>query len=151
MTRPRDVHEKNEAVRLSSNEGNNMKGARRRRPRRAERNFKQTLLASALCAVLSAHHAYAQDPVVRPPASFDRSTSYPPSRFNGQGRMIRAQQRSAKTPSITDHDPKPAMQPVQQLDATPPARPPRHTVMTADERRLLRQHIEEAVRDLYKR
>lgn len=43
------------------------------------------------------------------------------------------------------------MQPVQQADQAPPARPPRHTVMTADERRLLRQHIEEAVRDLYKR
>jgi hypothetical protein len=43
------------------------------------------------------------------------------------------------------------MQPIQQVDQTPPARPPRHTVMTADERRLLRQHIEEAVRDLYKR
>jgi hypothetical protein len=28
---------------------------------------------------------------------------------------------------------------------------PRHSVMTADERHLLRQHIEEAVRDLYKR
>jgi hypothetical protein len=143
------VHEKNEAVRLSSNEGNNMKGARPRRPVRCERNFRRTLLAGALYAALSAHHAYAQDPVVRPPASFDRGMSTPPSRFDG--RMIRAQQRPGKYVNPSDHDPKPAMQAVQQVDQAPPARPPRHTVMTADERRLLRQHIEEAVRDLYKR
>jgi hypothetical protein len=142
------VREKNEAVRLSSNEGNNMKGARPRSPVRAERNLRKTLLASALYAALSTHHAYAQDPVVHPAVSSDHGASYPPSRF--EGRMIRAQ-HSSKNPNLSDHDPKPAMQPVQQVDQTPPARPPRHTVMTADERRLLRQHIEEAVRDLYKR
>ncbi len=146
------VREKNEAVRLSSNEGNNMKGARQRRPMRAERNLRKTLLASALYAALSTHHAYAQEPVARPSTAFDRGISginQPPSHFDG--RMIRAQQRVGKNASTPERDPKPAMQPVQQIDQNPPARPPRHTVMTADERRLLRQHIEEAVRDLYKR
>jgi hypothetical protein len=145
------VYEKNEAVRLSSNEGNNMKGARQRRPLRTQRNLRNlriTLLASALYAALSTQHAFAQDPVVHPPASFDRGDSFS-SRFNG--RMIRAQQRAGRGANPSDHDPKPSMQAVQQVDQTPPARPPRHTVMTADERRLLRQHIEEAVRDLYKR
>ncbi|WP_250513083.1 hypothetical protein [Caballeronia sp. INDeC2] len=123
-----------------------MKGARQRGPVRSERIFRKTLLASALYAVLSTPHAYAQS------TGFDRGISSSPNRFDG--RMIRAQQRVSKssTPSSQDHDPKaPAMQPIQQVDQTPPARPPRHTVMTADERRLLRQHIEEAVRDLYKR
>jgi hypothetical protein len=136
------VREKTEAVRLSSNEGNNMKGARQRGPVRTERILRNTLLASALYAVLSTPHAYAQS------TGFTSS----PNRFDG--RMIRAQQRVSKgsASSSHDHDPKaPAMQPIQQVDQTPPARPPRHTVMTADERRLLRQHIEEAVRDLYKR
>jgi hypothetical protein len=146
------VREKNEAVRLSSNEGNNMKGARQRGPVRSERIFRKTLLASALYAVLSTPHAYAQS------TGFDRGISTSPNRFDG--RMIRAQQRvnsvnsagKGSTPSSQDRDPKGlAMQPIQQVDQTPPARPPRHTVMTADERRLLRQHIEEAVRDLYKR
>ncbi|KXV02270.1 hypothetical protein CR51_20425 [Caballeronia megalochromosomata] len=123
-----------------------MKGARQRGPVRTERIFRKTLLASALYAVLSTPHAYAQS------TGFDRGISTSPNRFDG--RMIRAQQRTSQgaTPSSRDHDPKaPAMQPIQQVDQTPPARPPRHTVMTADERRLLRQHIEEAVRDLYKR
>ncbi|SAK94623.1 hypothetical protein AWB77_05430 [Caballeronia fortuita] len=123
-----------------------MKGARQRGPVRTERIFRKTLLASALYAVLSTPHAYAQS------TSFDRGFASSPNRFDG--RMIRAQQRVSKgaTSSSREHDPKaPAMQPIQQVDQAPPARPPRHTVMTADERRLLRQHIEEAVRDLYKR
>jgi len=131
---------------LSSNEGNNMKGARQRGPVRTERIFRKTLLASALYAVLSTPHVYAQS------TGFDRGITGSTNRFDG--RMIRAQQRVSKSsaPSSHDRDPKaPAMQPIQQVDQTPPARPPRHTVMTADERRLLRQHIEEAVRDLYKR
>ncbi len=127
-------------------------GARQRRPVRTSRNFKRTLLASALCAALfaasGAQHAHAQDPVVRPPASFDRGSTSP----HFDGRMIRAQQRAARQANPSEHDPRPAMQPVQHVDQTLPARPPCHTaVMTADERRLLRQHIEEAVRDLYKR
>jgi hypothetical protein len=147
-----DAREKTEAVRLSSNEGNNMKGARQRGPVRTERIFRKTLLASALYAVLSTPHAYAQSTgFARDGNSFDRSIPNPPNRFDG--RMIRAQQRVSKSASSSrDRDSKtPAMQPVQQADQAPPARPPRHTVMTADERRLLRQHIEEAVRDLYKR
>jgi hypothetical protein len=52
-----------------------------------------------------------------------------------------------------NREPKAAMPalPPPPSDPQPPERPPRHGVMTADERRLLRQHIEEAVRDLYKR
>jgi hypothetical protein len=142
------VREKNEAVRLSSNEGNNMKGARPRRPVCAERNLRKTLLASALYAALCTHHAFAQPSSARP-AGIDRAVDTPTSRF--EGRIIRAQQRAARNGNAPEHEVKPAMQPVQQLDQAPPARPPRHTVMTADERRLLRQHIEEAVRDLYKR
>ncbi|SAK77517.1 hypothetical protein AWB79_04765 [Caballeronia hypogeia] len=131
-----------------------MKGARQRGPVRSERIFRKTLLASALYAVLSTPHAYAQTTgfTREDNPSFDRSIGNRPSHFDG--RMIRAQQRVNKSapPSSRDHDSKaPAMQPIQQVDQTPPARPPRHTVMTADERRLLRQHIEEAVRDLYKR
>jgi hypothetical protein len=147
MTKPLGVREKKEAVRLSSNEGNNMKGARPRVLRRPERCFRKTLLVSALYAALSTHHAYAQQSIARPSAAFDHGATYPSSRFNGG--IIRAQQRSGK--GATEHDAKPTLQPVQQADLAPPARPPRHTVMTADERRLLRQHIEEAVRDLYKR
>jgi hypothetical protein len=65
---------------------------------------------------------------------------------------MRAQHRMGKQPPAANRDqPMPAMQPTQQVDPQPPERPPRHSVMTADERRLLRQHIEEAVRDLYKR
>ncbi|SAK78855.1 hypothetical protein AWB75_04737 [Caballeronia catudaia] len=138
---------------MSSNEGNNMKGARQRGPVRTERILRKTLIASALYAVLSTPHAYAQSTgFTRDGNAFDRSITNPPNRFDG--RMIRAQQRVSKsaTSSSRDRDPRTsAMQPVQQADQTPPARPPRHTVMTADERRLLRQHIEEAVRDLYKR
>jgi hypothetical protein len=135
---------------LSSNEGNNMKGARRRGPVRAERLFRKTLLASALYAVLSTPHAHAQTAGFAPDSSrFDRSVAPPPRHFDG--RMIRAQQRMSKRGSSAHDNQAPAMQPIQQVDQAPPARPPRHTVMTADERRLLRQHIEEAVRDLYKR
>ncbi|SAL61953.1 hypothetical protein AWB71_03502 [Caballeronia peredens] len=130
-----------------------MKGARQRGPVRSERIFRKTLLASALYAVLSTPHAYAQSTgFARDGNTIDRSITNPPNRFDG--RMIRAQQRVNKNASAPgrDHDAKSlAMQPIQQVDQTPPARPPRHTVMTADERRLLRQHIEEAVRDLYKR
>jgi hypothetical protein len=128
-----------------------MKGARRRGPARSERNFRKTLVTSALYAVLSAHHAYAQPSgFARSQNAFDPSVHTPASRFDGG--IIRAQQRMGKGSSRSDRDAKPAaLQPVQQVDSTPPARPPRHTVMTADERRLLRQHIEEAVRDLYKR
>lgn len=130
-----------------------MKGARQRGPVRAERIFRKTLLASALYAVLSTPHAYAQSTgFTREDNAFDRSIATPPGHFDG--RFIRAQHRMNKSASASsrDHDSKaPAMQPIQQVDQTPPARPPRHTVMTADERRLLRQHIEEAVRDLYKR
>ncbi|WP_404980023.1 hypothetical protein [Caballeronia sp. LZ050] len=140
---------------MSSNEGNNMKGARRRGPERTERNLRRTLIASALYAVLSAQHAHAQSSRLdqsQSPSSieFDRAVRTPTSRFDG--RMIRAQERTGKGANKRDRDTRPAaLQPVQQVDDTPPARPPRHTVMTADERRLLRQHIEEAVRDLYKR
>ncbi|WP_159837980.1 hypothetical protein [Burkholderia sp. 8Y] len=130
-----------------------MKGARRRGPVRTERILTKTLVASALYAVLSAQHAYAQSSRFAPSPSsneFDRSVHMPASRFDG--RMIRAQERTSKGSNKRDRDTRsPALQPVQQVDDTPPARPPRHTVMTADERRLLRQHIEEAVRDLYKR
>ncbi|BBP96193.1 hypothetical protein BSFA1_13220 [Burkholderia sp. SFA1] len=145
------MREKTEAVRLSSNEGNNMKGARQRGPVRTERILRKTLIASALYAVLSTPHAYAQS------TGFTRDgnavdSSVPNSRGRFDGRMIRAQQRLGKGAASTGRDAKAsAMQPVQQADQAPPARPPRHTVMTADERRLLRQHIEEAVRDLYKR
>ncbi|KNH10056.1 hypothetical protein BRCH_00555c [Candidatus Burkholderia brachyanthoides] len=115
---------------------------------RPERNLRRTLIASTLYAALSTHYAYAQPSIARPSTAFDRGSAMPASRFNGG--IVRAQQRSGK--SATEQD-KPAMQPVQQMDQAPPVRPPRHshTVMTADERRLLRQHIEEAVRDLYKR
>jgi hypothetical protein len=134
---------------LSSNEGNNMKGARQRMPVRAERNFRRTLLASALYAALSMHHAHAQPSAARSSAARENGATLLPGHFDG--RIIRAQQRGGRSASAQDRDPRTAMQPVQQVDQTPPARPPRHTVMTADERRLLRQHIEEAVRDLYKR
>lgn len=141
---------------MSSNEGNNMKGARQRGPVRAERIFRKTLLASALYAVLSTPHAHAQNAGFALDGNrsdrFDSNVTTSPKRFDG--RMIRAQQRVSKRGSgaTSAHDSQaPAMQPIQQVDQAPPARPPRHTVMTADERRLLRQHIEEAVRDLYKR
>ncbi len=67
---------------------------------------------------------------------------------------MRAQHRRSAAADMRDSRPVPAipvMQPIQEPDPVPAARVPRHTVMTADERRLLRQHIEEAVRDLYKR
>lgn len=128
-----------------------MKGARQRGPALTRRINRKTLLASALYAVLSAPQAYAQPSAFSGSSNgFDRAVHTSDSRY--EGRIIRAQQRSGKAASKRDRDTKsPALQPVQQVDDTPPARPPRHTVMTADERRLLRQHIEEAVRDLYKR
>jgi hypothetical protein len=142
---------------LSSNEGNNMKGARQRVPVRPERIFKKTLLASALYGALTmppvAAPAYAQTSwnSTRDAAASDRTVTTPPNRYDG--RIIRAHQNMGKNQagSRNSDPPKPAsMQTIQQTDQ-PPARPPRHAVMTADERRLLRQHIEEAVRDLYKR
>ena len=150
ITGLRATQQETETVRLSSNEGNNMKGARQRGPVRHERILKQTLLASALYAVLTTPPVFAQSSSAsgRDPAAFDRTVTSRPNRSDP--RMIRAQQRSGKnsTSGNRDRDPKPpAMQSVQQNDQ-PPARPPRHAVMTADERRLLRQHIEEAVRDL---
>jgi hypothetical protein len=136
---------------LSSNEGNNMKGARQRGPVRSRRISSKTLLASALYAALSAPHAYAQPSTsTGSTGAFNRTVLTQDSRSDGK--IVRAQQRSGKGSGKRDRDSKSAvLQPVQQVDDTPPARPPRHTVMTADERRLLRQHIEEAVRDLYKR
>ena len=167
-----------ETVRLSSNEGNNMRGARRRIPVRTKRIIRLTLIASAFYAVFAARTALAQasQSSNRSSSAFDRpdssmsssSSSSPSSRysspegdssdFNSQqprkrfdGRFMRAQHRMQK-PLNGNRDPQviPAM-PAPQVDPQPPERPPRHGVMTADERRLLRQHIEEAVRDLYKR
>ncbi|MDR5738441.1 hypothetical protein [Caballeronia sp. LZ016] len=128
-----------------------MKGARQRGPVRSRRISRRTLLASALYAVLSAQHAYAQPSGSAGSVStISRAVLTPDSRSDGK--IVRAQQRSGKGSGKRNSDSKqPVLQPVQQVDDTPPARPPRHTVMTADERRLLRQHIEEAVRDLYKR
>jgi hypothetical protein len=166
-----------ETVRLSSNEGNNMKGARRRIPVRTKRIIRLTLIASAFYAVFAARTALAQPSPSsnRSSSAFDRpdssmssssSSSLPSSRysnpegessdFNSQqtrkrfdGRFMRAQHRMQKPPN-GNRDPQAAMPPPPS-DPQPPERPPRHGVMTADERRLLRQHIEEAVRDLYKR
>ncbi|WP_256982170.1 hypothetical protein [Caballeronia sordidicola] len=169
-----------ETVRLSSNEGNNMRGARRRIPVRTKRIIRLTLIASAFYAVFAARTALAQPSQSsnRSSSAFDRpdssmssssssSSSSAPrysnpegdgSDFNSQqprkrfdGRFMRAQHRMQK-PLNGNRDPQvmPAM-PAPQSDPQPPERPPRHGVMTADERRLLRQHIEEAVRDLYKR
>jgi hypothetical protein len=168
-----------ETVRLSSNEGNNMKGARRRKPVRTKRIIRLTLIASAFYAVFAVRTAFAQPSQPsqssnRNSSAFDRpdsslSSSSPrnsnpeggenaslnarPSRTHTfDGRFMRAQHRMGKQPPGGNRDQQmPAMQPTQQVDPQPPERPPRHGVMTADERRLLRQHIEEAVRDLYKR
>jgi hypothetical protein len=172
-----------ETVRLSSNEGNNMKGARRRIPVRTKRIIRLTLIASAFYAVFAARTALAQPSQSsnRSSSAFDRpdssmsspssssSSSSSSSRysnpegessdFNSQqtrkrfdGRFMRAQHRMQK-PLNGNREPKAAMPalPPPPSDPQPPERPPRHGVMTADERRLLRQHIEEAVRDLYKR
>ena len=166
-----------ETVRLSSNEGNNMKGARRRIPVRTKRIIRLTLIASAFYAVFAARTALAQPSQSsnRSSSAFDRtdssmssSSSSSSSRYSNpegessdfnsntprkrfDGRFMRAQHRMQK-PLNGNRDPQvmPAM-PAPQSDPQPPERPPRHGVMTADERRLLRQHIEEAVRDLYKR
>ena len=166
-----------ETVRLSSNEGNNMKGARRRIPVRTKRIIRLTLIASAFYAVFAARTALAQPSQSsnRNSSAFDRpdsslsssSSSSSASRysnpegdssdFNSQqprkrfdGRFMRAQHRMQKP--LNGNRDQQAMQPIPPPpDPQPPERPPRHGVMTADERRLLRQHIEEAVRDLYKR
>ncbi|QIE23646.1 hypothetical protein SBC1_15320 [Caballeronia sp. SBC1] len=167
-----------ETVRLSSNEGNNMKGARRRIPVRTKRIIRLTLIASAFYAVFSARTALAQPSQSsnRSSSAFDRPDSslsssptsssaaqyssspgdssnvnpHPPKkRFDG--RFMRTQHRMQKPLNGNrDLQAMPAM-PLPPSDPQPPERPPRHGVMTADERRLLRQHIEEAVRDLYKR
>ena len=168
-----------ETVRLSSNEGNNMKGARRRIPVRTKRIIRLTLIASAFYAVFAARTALAQpsqssnrsssafdrpDSSMSSPSSSSSSSRYSnpegeSSDFNTQqtrkrfdGRFMRAQHRMQK-PLNGNRDPRAAMpaMPPPPSDPQPPERPPRHGVMTADERRLLRQHIEEAVRDLYKR
>jgi hypothetical protein len=166
-----------ETVRLSSNEGNNMKGARRRIPVRTKRIIRLTLIASAFYAVFATRTALAQPSQSsnRSSAAFDRpdsssssssasssrysnpegdssdSNSHPLKKRSFDGHFMRAQHRMQKPlDGSRDLQPMPAM-PAPQSDPQPPARPPRHSVMTADERRLLRQHIEEAVRDLYKR
>jgi hypothetical protein len=171
-----------ETVRLSSNEGNNMKGARRRIPVRTKRIIRLTLIASAFYAVFAVRTAFAQPSqssnrnssaidrpdswLSSPSSSSSSSPRYPnpeggenaglnarPSRTHRfDGRFMRAQHRMGKQPPGGNRDQQmQAMQPTQQVDPQPPERAPRHGVMTADERRLLRQHIEEAVRDLYKR
>jgi hypothetical protein len=167
-----------ETVRLSSNEGNNMKGARRRIPVRAKRIIRLTLIASAFYAVFAARTALAQSSnrnssaLDRPDSSLSSSSSSSSSssasqyssspgdssNFNSQppkkrfdGRFMRTQHRMQK-PFNNNREPQAAMPPMPPPpDPQPPERAPRHSVMTADERRLLRQHIEEAVRDLYKR
>ncbi len=170
-----------ETVRLSSNEGNNMKGARRRIPVRTKRIIRLTLIASAFYAVFATRTAVAQPSQSsnrssagfgRPDSSLSSSSSsssasssrysnpegdssdsdsHPLKKRSFDGRFMRAQHRTQKPLNDSrDMQPMPAM-PAPQNDPQPPARPPRHSVMTADERRLLRQHIEEAVRNLYKR
>ncbi|WP_419178018.1 hypothetical protein [Caballeronia sordidicola] len=167
-----------ETVRLSSNEGNNMRGARRRIPVRTKRIIRLTLIASAFYAVFAARTALAQasqsstrnsSALDRPDSSLSSSSSSSSSAsrysnpegdssdFNSQqprkrfdGRFMRAQHRMQKP--LNGNRDQQAMQPIPSPpDPQPPERVPRHAVMTADERRLLRQHIEEAVRDLYKR
>ena len=164
-----------ETVRLSSNEGNNMRGARRRIPVRTKRIIRLTLIASAFYAVFAARTALAQasqsstrnsSALDRPDSSLSSSSSSASrysnpegdsSDFNSQqprkrfdGRFMRAQHRMQKP--LNGNRDQQAMQPIPSPpDPQPPERVPRHAVMTADERRLLRQHIEEAVRDLYKR
>jgi hypothetical protein len=160
-----------ETVRLSSNEGKNMRGARQRIPVRSRR-LQLTLLASAFYAAFSLRSAMAQtapaaasDPAAsnRPDSALSSSAASAPValkpavRRHFDGQFMRAQHRTGKTASGVNRDPHPpvtaipTMQPVLPFDQQPSARPPRHEVMTPDERHLLRQHIEEAVRDLYKR
>jgi hypothetical protein len=157
-----------------------MKGARRRKPVRTKRIIRLTLIASAFYAVFAVRTVFAQpsqssnrnSPAFdRPDSSLSSSLSSSSSRYANpaegenagsnarpskprafDGRFMRAQHRMGKQPPGGNRDQQmPTMQPTQQADPQPPERPPRHGVMTADERRLLRQHIEEAVRDLYKR
>jgi hypothetical protein len=160
-----------ETVRLSSNEGKNMKGARQRIPVRSKR-LQLTLLASAFYAAFTLRSAAAQAPpgfnrvapasnasdtALSSHAASAPSPVKPAARRHFDGQFMRAQHRTGKTASGVDRDPHPpaqvipTMQPILPFDQQPSARPPRHEVMTPDERRLLRQHIEEAVRDLYKR
>ena len=156
-----------------------MKGARRRKPVRNMRIIRLTLIASAFYAVFAVRSVFAQpsqssnrnaSAFDRPDSSWASSSSYlnsdagenPNSGGSGDsntrshknrsfdGRLMRAQHRMGKQPGNTHAQQMPVMQ-APQPDPQPPERPPRHGVMTADERRLLRQHIEEAVRDLYKR
>ncbi|SAL39146.1 hypothetical protein AWB64_04094 [Caballeronia sordidicola] len=174
---PRKHAKEPETVRLSSNEGNNMKGARRRKPVRTKRIIRLTLIASAFYAVFAVRCVFAQpsqsssrnaSAFDRPDSSWASSSSGYLNREGGEnsasddsntrpqksrsfdGRVMRAQHRMGKQPGNTHAQQMPVMQPPPP-DPQPPERPPRHGVMTADERRLLRQHIEEAVRDLYKR
>jgi hypothetical protein len=156
-----------ETVRLPSNEGNNMLGARQRVPVRTKRTVHLTLLASAIYAVFTVRSAIAQTSQSgRGSAGFGHSdllfppvvaSSPEPASSSGRrhfdGGFMRAQHRMGKTQN-DPHPPAqvmPTMQPMAPVDPQPPARVPRHEVMTPDERRLLRQHIEEAVRDLYRR
>jgi hypothetical protein len=153
-----------------------MKGARRRKPVRNMRIIRLTLIASAFYAVFAVRSVFAQpsqssnrnaSAFDRPDSSWASSSSYlnsdagenpntGDSNTRSQknrgfdGRLMRAQHRMGKQPGNTHAQQMPVMQ-APQPDPQPPERPPRHGVMTADERRLLRQHIEEAVRDLYKR
>jgi hypothetical protein len=155
-----------------------MKGARRRKPVRNLRIIRLTLIASAFYAVFAVRSAFAQpsQSTSRNASAFDRpDSSWADSSGSGylksnagdnpsssssnarsqktrsfDGRFMRAQHRMGKQPGNTHAQQMPVMQP-PPADPQPPERPPRHGVMTADERRLLRQHIEEAVRDLYKR
>ncbi|OTP66798.1 hypothetical protein PAMC26510_33720 [Caballeronia sordidicola] len=161
---------------MSSNEGNNMKGARRRKPVRNMRIIRLTLIASAFYAVFAVRSAFAQpsqsssrnaSAFDRPDSSWASSSGYlnsdagenptaggssarPQRSRSFDGRLMRAQHRMGKQSGNTQAQQMPVMQP-PPVDPQPPERTPRHGVMTADERRLLRQHIEEAVRDLYKR
>nr|WP_031359744.1 hypothetical protein [Caballeronia sordidicola] len=145
---------------------------------RTKRIIRLTLIASAFYAVFAARTALAQasqsstrnsSALDRPDSSLSSSSSSSSSAsrysnpegdssdFNSQqprkrfdGRFMRAQHRMQKP--LNGNRDQQAMQPIPSPpDPQPPERVPRHAVMTADERRLLRQHIEEAVRDLYKR
>lgn len=105
-----------------------MKGARQRVPLRTERIFRKTLIASALYAVLSVPHAYAQTSAhssarladySRSDDAFDRSVHAPAGHYDGA--MIRTQQRTGRGSKRLERDNKPpALQPVQQVDDTRP-------------------------------
>src|SRR5476649_1453144 len=127
-----------ETVRLSSNEGNNMRGARRRIPVRTKRIIRLTLIASALYAVFAARTALAQasqsstrnsSALDRPDSSLSSSSSSSSSAsrysnsegdssdFNSQqprkrfdGRFMRAQHRMQKP--LNGNRDQQAMQPI---------------------------------------